>query len=78
MIIRQEPAHTEWHTTVVRDDCFHPRIMQAYDAVERHVTAEGLTRGAPVREIYLADFHDVAGGDAFVLVAQPVTDPAAR
>lgn len=52
--------------------------MQAYDAVERHVTAEGLTRGAPVREIYLADFDDVAGADPFVLVAQPVTDLTGR
>jgi hypothetical protein len=72
MVIRQEPAHTELYATVVRDDCFYPRIMQAYDALSRQVAADGLIPDAPVREIYLAQWHDVAGIDPFVLVAQPV------
>jgi DNA-binding transcriptional MerR regulator len=74
MVIRQEPAHAERCATVTRDDCYYPRIMQAYDAVERHVAAEGLALAAPVREIYMADWHAIAGTDPFVLVAQPVTD----
>jgi DNA-binding transcriptional MerR regulator len=73
MVIRQEPAHAELYTTVTRDDCFYPRIMQAYDALSRQVAAEGLALNAPVREIYLADWHTIAGTDPFVLVAQPAS-----
>ena len=73
MVIRLEPAHTELCTTVARDDCFYPRIMQAYDTLARHVDAEGLVLTAPVREIYLADWHTIAGTDPFVHVAQPVS-----
>lgn len=76
MVIRQEPPHTELYATVVRDDCFYPRIMQAYDALSRRVAADALIPDAPVREIYLAQWHDVAGTDPFVLVAQPVADSA--
>lgn len=72
MVIRQEPAHTELYATVSRDDCFYPRIMQAYDAVARHVDAEGLAPSAPVREVYLAPWDAIAGSDPFVHVAQPV------
>jgi len=72
MVIRREPAHTELFATVVRDDCFYPRIMQAYDAVTRQVDAEGLVPDAPVREVYLARWDAIAGSDPFVDVAQPV------
>jgi DNA-binding transcriptional MerR regulator len=76
MIIRLEPAHTELYTTVTRDDCYYPRIMQAYEALARHVGAEALVLDAPVREIYFARWEDTAGTDPFVWVAQPTTDPA--
>ncbi|GAA3908647.1 MerR family transcriptional regulator [Actinoplanes auranticolor] len=72
MVIRLEPAHTELYTTVVRDDCFYPRIMQAYETLARHVDAEGLVLSAPVREVYLAHWPTIAGSDPFVHVAQPV------
>jgi len=74
MVIRREPAHTELVATVTRDDCFYPRIMQAYDALARHVDAEGLALAAPVREVYLARWDAIAGSDPFVHVAQPVGD----
>ena len=72
MVIRLEPAHTEVYATVERDDCFYPRIMQAYEAVAAHVIAGDLITSAPVREVYLAHWHDVAGTDPFTYVAQPV------
>ncbi|MFI7544473.1 MerR family transcriptional regulator [Actinoplanes sp. NPDC049599] len=72
MVIRLEPAHTELCATVTRDDCFYPRIMVAYDALSRHVAAEGLRLVAPVREVYLAQWDTIAGTDPFVHVAQPV------
>jgi DNA-binding transcriptional MerR regulator len=72
MVIRQEPAHAELYATVTRDDCYYPRIMQAYDTLSRHVAAEGLVPDAPVREVYLAQWETIQGDDPFVLVAQPV------
>jgi DNA-binding transcriptional MerR regulator len=72
MGIRLEPPQTQAYATVIRDDCFYPRIMQAYDAVAAHVAAAGLAACAPPREIYIAGWHDIAGTDPFVYVAQPV------
>lgn len=72
MVIREEPAHAQLYATVTRDDCFYPRIMQAYDALARHVDAAGLALAGPVREVYLARWEALAGTDPFVHVAQPV------
>ena len=72
MAIRLEPAHTEAYATVARDDCFYPRIMQAYDAVADHVAAENLITVGSSREIYVAACDAIAGTDPFVHVAQPV------
>jgi DNA-binding transcriptional MerR regulator len=70
--IRIEAAHTEAICTVARDDCFYPRIMLAYDAVQSWVAGTGRpTRGAP-RENYFANWCDVAGDEPFMHVAQPV------
>ncbi|MFI5491254.1 MerR family transcriptional regulator [Actinoplanes sp. NPDC051859] len=70
IVVRIEPAHTEAYVTVTRDDCYYPRILQAYAALEAH---PGRPVGAP-REIYLADWHDIAGADPFVDVAQPLQE----
>jgi DNA-binding transcriptional MerR regulator len=72
MVVRLEAAHTEAYATVTRDDCFYPRIMQAYDAVADYVAAEGLISVAPVREVYIAAWDAIAGTEKFVHVAQPV------
>ena len=74
--IRIEPVHTEAYCTVVRDDCFYPRIMLAYDAVEAWVKDSGLPEAGSAREIYLADGCAVEGTDPFCLVALPIGDPA--
>jgi DNA-binding transcriptional MerR regulator len=71
--IRLEAAHVEAYTTVARDDCYYPRIMHAYDAVEAHVAAAGATPVGAPREVYLARWAEIAGTDPFVHVAQPVT-----
>ncbi|GAA2474437.1 hypothetical protein [Winogradskya humida] len=73
VVIRIEPAHTQVCTTVARDDCFYPRIMRAYAAVE--VYAKNLRLCAPPREIYLGAWHEIAGTDPFVHVAQPIEVP---
>jgi DNA-binding transcriptional MerR regulator len=72
MTIRLEPAQAQVYATVTKDDCFYPRIMQAYDAVDAHAAAAGLLPAAPPREVYIAACDEIEGGDPFVLVAQPV------
>jgi DNA-binding transcriptional MerR regulator len=72
MTIRIEPAHAEAACTVARDDCYYPRIMLAYDAVQSWVAGTGRPTQGPPREIYFAAWCDVAGDEPFVHVAQPV------
>ncbi|GAA0800099.1 MerR family transcriptional regulator [Spirilliplanes yamanashiensis] len=71
--IRVEAAHEEAYTVVTRDDCWYPRIMHAYDAVEEHIAATGVPAG-PAREVYIACWGDIQGTDPFVYVAQPVAN----
>jgi DNA-binding transcriptional MerR regulator len=68
IVIRIEPAHTEAYAVVTRDDCYFPRIMHAYDAVETAFP----TGAGPWREVYLAAWCETAGTDPFVYVARPV------
>jgi len=74
MVIRLEPAHTQAYATVARDDCYYPRIMQAYEAVEAYVAGRSLLAAAPVREVYIAAWDAVRGADPFVHVALPVQE----
>ncbi|GIF80284.1 MerR family transcriptional regulator [Catellatospora bangladeshensis] len=67
-----EPARTEVFCTVLRDDCFYPRIMSAYAAVDGFVRDAGLVAAGPVREVYLADWDAVAGDGPYAEVAMPV------
>ncbi|GIF36010.1 MerR family transcriptional regulator [Actinoplanes xinjiangensis] len=69
--IRIEPARLVAYAEVTRDDCFYPRITQAYEAVFQHVRAAGLIHTAPPREIYLDSWDRLAATDPFVHVAQP-------
>ncbi|MEV6595446.1 MerR family transcriptional regulator [Actinoplanes sp. NPDC051346] len=72
IVIRVEPAHTEAYATVTRDDCCYPQILRAYAAVDAYVTERSLITTAASREIYLDRWHDIAGTDPFVHVAQPI------
>ncbi|HST80354.1 MAG TPA: MerR family transcriptional regulator [Kineosporiaceae bacterium] len=69
--IRLEAAHCEIYTTVLRDDCYYPRIMHAYDAVEAYRMNAGLVPTGPPREIYLAAWSEITGTDPFVHIATP-------
>ncbi|WP_067504706.1 MerR family transcriptional regulator [Actinoplanes sp. TFC3] len=75
MVIRVEQAHDEAYATVSRDDCFYPRIMTAYAAVESYMSAAALPVIGPPREIYLDSWINVAGSDPFVHVAMPFVSP---
>lgn len=70
--IRIEPAHAEAYSTITRDDCYYPRIMLAYDAVHAWTLRTGTpTTGSP-REVYIADWTEVAGDEPFAHIAQPI------
>jgi DNA-binding transcriptional MerR regulator len=70
--IRLEPERLAAYAVVTRDDCFYPRIMQAYEAVWEHISEAGFGRAASPREIYLDSWDRLAGTDPFVHVAQPI------
>lgn len=70
--IRIESAHTEGICTVNRDDCYYPRILRAYDAVESWAAGTGRPIQGPPREIYVAQWCEVAGNEPFAHVARPV------
>ncbi|BCJ75622.1 MerR family transcriptional regulator [Catellatospora sp. IY07-71] len=72
VVVRLEAARTEVFCTVLRDDCFYPRIMSAYAAVDGFVRDAGLVAAGPVREVYLADWDAVAGDAPYAEVAVPV------
>ncbi|MEV6298865.1 MerR family transcriptional regulator [Actinoplanes sp. NPDC051861] len=72
LTLRMEPECLVAYTTVVRDDCFYPRITQAYQAVWEHVSAAGQFVTGPPREIYLDWWDRLRGTDPFVHVAIPV------
>ncbi|MEV0715802.1 MerR family transcriptional regulator [Asanoa sp. NPDC050611] len=70
--IRVEPAAVMAAATVPRGDCFYPKIMLAYDDVQDHIREAALpVTGAP-REIYFAEWCEIADDDPFVHVAVPV------
>jgi effector-binding domain-containing protein len=70
--IRIETPHAEAFCTITQDECFHPRIMLAYELVGDWVRENGLAVAGPAREIYLADFQGLAVTDPAVHIAQPV------
>lgn len=72
--LRLEPARLVAFATVLRDDCFYPRITAAYDAVNRHLVTAGRAAAGPPREIYLNHWERLAGDDPFALVAQPIEE----
>ncbi|MEV4413351.1 MerR family transcriptional regulator [Catellatospora sp. NPDC049609] len=73
IVVRLEPAHTQVFCTVLRDDCFYPRIMSAYAAVDGFARRSGLVTAGAGREVYLADWDAIAGDDPYAEVAVPVS-----
>lgn len=76
IVVRLEPAHTQVFCTVVRDDCFYPRIMAAYAAVDGFASRSGLVASGAGREVYLADWDAIAGDAPYAEVALPVAGGA--
>jgi DNA-binding transcriptional MerR regulator len=71
-VIRVEAAHVRAVCEVRRGDCFYPRIMGAYRAVERWMLQRGAHAAGPLREVYGASWDEVDQDAVFVLVARPM------
>jgi DNA-binding transcriptional MerR regulator len=71
-----EPAHLEAYTTISKEQCQFPRILEAYDAVMAYVSDHGEASGSP-REVYFVDIDAVGPDDPFCDIALPMT-PAAQ
>lgn len=76
IVIRVELSHTQAYCTITRDECYFPRIMQAYDAVAAWITHAGLSSAGPSREVYFADWSTTAGDEPFAHVARPFQERA--
>jgi DNA-binding transcriptional MerR regulator len=74
IVIRVEPAHTEAYATIVRDDCYYPRIMLGYEAVATWTRHAGRARAGAPREVYFAAWEDTGGTEPFCHIAQPIGD----
>ena len=74
--VRTEPAHQELYATITRPVEF-PRILEAYDAVQRYGSAHGMEMTAPPREVYFVDVNAVGPDDPFVDIAWPMAPVAA-
>lgn len=69
--IRIEPAHDEAFTTLTKGGVAYPEILEAYDAVARHLRERGLETAAPPREVYFAAWDAIGDGDPACDVAFP-------
>ena len=72
IVIRMEAAHTEATCTVTKNDCYFPRIVMAHEAVTSWVDRSGLLRAGAPREVYFADWDEIAGTDPCAHITQAV------
>ncbi|WP_017580360.1 MerR family transcriptional regulator [Nocardiopsis valliformis] len=70
--LRWEEAGVWLVSAVVRRDCFYPRIMRAYAAVERGLVERSLRSVDGFREVYVRPWESVGEGEVFAWVARPV------
>jgi effector-binding domain-containing protein len=70
--VRVEPAQRFAYTRITKAQVAHPQILAAFEAVEEWITAQGLERSGPCREIYFADWDAAGPDDAVCDVAFPV------
>lgn len=70
--LRWEAAGVWLVAAVARRDCFYPRIMGAYAAVEQGLAERGLRAVEGFREVYLRPRDLVGEQETFAWVARPV------
>jgi DNA-binding transcriptional MerR regulator len=74
--VRIEPARQELYATISKAQCEFPRILEAYDAVQRYGIAHGMEMTTPPREVYFVDVNAVGPDDPFVDIAWPMAELA--
>ncbi len=70
--VRVEPARRLAYTRITRAQVAFPRILAAFEAVERWIAAQGLEQAGPPREVYFADWDAAGPDDPVCDVAFPV------
>lgn len=71
--IRLEPAHDEAYARITKAQVEFPGILEAYDAVARHLEEAGRSHGSP-REVYFAEWDDIGEDDPACDVAFPYSE----
>lgn len=70
--VREEPAHRQVYTRLVKAQVVYPQILSAFEAVENWIAEQRLTMVAPCREVYFADWATAGPDDPVCDVAYPV------
>jgi effector-binding domain-containing protein len=71
MQIRIEPAHYAAFTTLTKSQVVFPGILEAYDAVGKHLKEQGKSLGGPPREVYIANWDAIGEGELACDIAFP-------
>jgi DNA-binding transcriptional MerR regulator len=61
--IRLEPAHQEAYTRLTKAQVAFPGILEAYDAVDKHLKEQGKTMSDSPREVYFLDWNKANDND---------------
>ena len=72
--VRLEPAHQEAYVRLTKAQVVFPDILEAYDAVYKHLQAAGKTPSGSPREVYFADWEDVEDDEPACDIAFPYID----
>jgi DNA-binding transcriptional MerR regulator len=71
MRIRLEPAHHEAYTRLTKAQVEFPSILEAYDAVHKHLKEQGKTSSDSPREVYFVDWNQTKENDPACDIAVP-------
>jgi DNA-binding transcriptional MerR regulator len=71
MQIRLEPAHKEAYTRLSKGEIEFPGLLQAYDAVAKHLKTKGISECGSPREVYFADWSSAKDTDLVCDIAFP-------
>jgi DNA-binding transcriptional MerR regulator len=71
--VRIEPAHHEAYTTITPEQCAFPKILEAYDALDRFLRRNAMESAGSPREVYFVEHTKVGPNDPFCDVAWPAT-----
>lgn len=69
--IRLEPAHEEAFTRISKAQVEFPGILEAYDAVDKHLRATGKSPDGSPREVYFAAWDEIGDNDPACDIAFP-------